>query len=599
MIMLDFYGSRGGSVVVRHRTLRFSSYWTLTLESAIFLSPTHRAPVRKAKQSVANSSMEEAAAKEEKQDDGAPKPKRAHRARKQGTASTAAAVAALQARMLPSSSKVWFGWRHTESREFFQPTRFNPREVIVRATDLTGLSGAGVEAKQEAQNKEKQDERDAKEEALEKNDQDLDGCEQFEAMDASRDGVAPDFLRNAVQHAHDYGVHGEGLLVAYNVDRCPDLTQPAAHGAKFFFDDDARKLFITCSASNPHGTGASEANRQLGNCIDAHNSLIGVDRLSTLGDGQISHFGDAPDVAVRARSADGDVLPLIIVELEMGNRKVAASRHQGHTLFERYPTLRALVVIFAPFEFNFDRVTDMTVAVGCYYREQAGAPVVAKHAFDLGTVACDRNAWMDQLGNDVLPPFDPSSWTVCRATPRKEFEHLAIDIEPAVLVFPCSVFEVQGDEDLMFAAAVKAHAQRLEGIALKLDLARVVQKFYEPFVTRASHTREVWRMLERMRDAVTTFRDVSASTKMPGKVTRHKLETSDAKQKLSMSTAFGKVYSGYRQQLLDAGVNVSGTPENLGQVDEDGRRLSELSMRDMRNATSALCGLVREDDVTH
>ena len=39
---------------------------------------------------------------------------------------------------------------------------------MVRATDLTGLSGAGVEAKQEAQNKDRQDERDVKKEALEK-----------------------------------------------------------------------------------------------------------------------------------------------------------------------------------------------------------------------------------------------------------------------------------------------------------------------------------------------------------------------------------------------------------------------------------------------
>ena len=44
---------------------------------------------------------------------------------------------------------------------------------MVRATDLTGLSGAGVEAKQEAQNKDRQDERDVKKEALEKNDQGL------------------------------------------------------------------------------------------------------------------------------------------------------------------------------------------------------------------------------------------------------------------------------------------------------------------------------------------------------------------------------------------------------------------------------------------
>ncbi|EDQ90979.1 uncharacterized protein MONBRDRAFT_36318 [Monosiga brevicollis MX1] len=455
-----------------------------------------------------------AAAKEEKQDDGAPKTKRPYKARKRGMSLSALLGFVVGHALAKLHTPSNLG---TASAAAATGVTASQDAGTVKQ-DLTGTSGADVDMKQEAQEKDKQDERDVKEEALEKNDQglsrhvvlsvcfkwflialfgacciaaDVDGCEHFEAVDASRDGVPPDILRNAVQHAHDYGVHGEGLLVAYNVNRCPDLTQPTAHGAKFFFDDDARKLFITCASSHPHGIGALEAGRQLGNWADAYNHRLGVDRLDTAGDGVISHFGDAPDVAVTIDAGELSASPLVIVELEMGNRKVAASRHQGRTLFERYPTLRALVVIFAPFEFNFGQVTDMKVAVGYYYREQAGAPVTAELAFDLGTVACDRNAWMDPLSDDDLPPFVPLSWETHRATPREGFEHFAINIEPAVIVFPSGVLDVQDDEQPTLAAAVRENIHSLEGIALKLDLARVVQKFYKSFVTRASHTMEV------------------------------------------------------------------------------------------------------------
>ncbi|EDQ90575.1 uncharacterized protein MONBRDRAFT_36477, partial [Monosiga brevicollis MX1] len=546
--------------------------------------------------------------KQEKQDDGAPKPKRACKARKQ-----AAAATGVTASQEPAAAK-----QGTASTAAATGGTASQDAGAVKQ-DLTGTSGANVEMKQEAQKKGKQDERDV--EGLERNDQglsrrvvllscykwflialfgaccitaDIDGSEQFEAVDASRDGVNSDVLQKAVQHAHDYGVHGEGLVVAYNVDRCPDLTQPAAHGAKFFFDDDARKLFITCATSFVHAAAAGDAHSQLSVFKTSHNKGVKERRLTVTGDGTISHFGDAPDVAVTAEDTKRNPLPLLIIELEMGNRNATASRRQGHVLFRRYPTLRALVVVVTPFQFNFDRVTDMEVVVVYYLREQSHGPITAKQAFDLGTVPADRAAWMAELGGDHLPPFDEASWVVCRATPRQGSEEREVELDEAIIHFPKLVVEVHASENPSLAKHVREYLRGVSHFDMQLHLSENVQEFYRHFVNLATDTKEVWALLVRMHQAAKAAFKLRANCAMPGGVTKIRLATGDGRRKLSMSRAFEYVFSGYCEQLERAGVDVAALPRRQPDpTAPQGLRFLERSKEDMVMAAEQLCQILQ------
>ncbi|EDQ86928.1 uncharacterized protein MONBRDRAFT_38179 [Monosiga brevicollis MX1] len=441
---------------------------------------------------------------EEVQDDGAPKPKRA--ARKQGTASAAAAARATASQETAATASEEAVAVAEQALQFLRP----------RGTH--GIMSHGVTA-------------------------DTACSEKLAAVDAAQRDVTPDDLQNAVKHACAFGVPNEGLLVAFNIDHCPDTTHRAARGAKFFFDDDARKLFISKSSDSAHDAGTRAAAKQVEQYAGAYNALLDLDRLLMKQDTNLRRLnGDAPDVALAVRTNGSDLLPFVIIEVEVGNRDVLRSRQQGAKLFQRYKTLRGLLIISFPEDYSLDPAKLKNVqATAVYYSRAADGPaseVQPSAAHDLGTVPASWVKWTSAMEGDCLPPVPPGSVETLLGTSSVErgLTQLRHDRRVKVEV-PGAVIDLRAEELASVLSGVTNDIHTKARQDLVIDVTTIVESVYPELMQNIYELGQVWTHIQTMQSAVDGVPDGRRTVTT---VTQRRMETCSFKAAFAFEQAYGE-----------------------------------------------------------
>lgn len=353
--------------------------------------------------------------------------------------------------------------------------------------------------------------------------------------------ITEEALLSALALALAHGVSGEGVIVAERVDAATcaaAMEWPVARGFKFWYDTTTRRFFIRTVPSPCHASGVARAIAVLNGIADECNKGV-PRRMKVKTGGSISNSPNAPDAALHVERPLGQLeeLPLVIIEVEYGNRNVAECRRQIEGLFSGHRSVRGVAIVKLFQVYSLCNVYDFK-AVAVYFErvgENSPQPVCVA-AKDLGTVPCsdfDKDLWQrpELPGGGALPCSVPAAaWHQCHAVANETGLTYASSTRAAV---SSSVFVVVNGEKYaseVIAASSKAEARgddaAADRVTHSLDFGSIVEAMLEDFAADAHSRGSASKLLDEH------FADVEADTltNLKSKMAKEGLHPSEALQ---------------------------------------------------------------------
>ncbi|EDQ88880.1 uncharacterized protein MONBRDRAFT_8812 [Monosiga brevicollis MX1] len=243
----------------------------------------------------------------------------------------------------------------------------------------------------------------------------------FKSADGDKD-LTLAVLKRAVAHAENYGVHGEGVVAGVNITRQgAEATTRAMcglgdfKGIKWWWDADFNKFILTCADKYVHGSATTECGVQTALISKAHNKKTGKPgRLQYYSDTLLEPTPFGPDGAILVKDSKGTPHPLLILELEYGNRDAASMKRQVTQYFDTFKdSLRFLIIIKVYHTFDLEPAVDeaahFRAGVVVYQRPSESHEVTVALSWDVGTQPLTQQAKSAWRNGDFSITLD--AWT--------------------------------------------------------------------------------------------------------------------------------------------------------------------------------------------
>jgi hypothetical protein len=284
-----------------------------------------------------------------------------------------------------------------------------------------------------------------------------------------------DKLRAADSHAATYGTPvlvGRSISAGSAAALISATDEPALKGCKWWYEPMKQELFQTCAASMVHNTAVTKFVILANAFCETHGR--GTNRLDTVSDATLNGSSNAPDVVVYVPAEDRTELPLIIVEVEYGNRDIPAIKTQVSSLFGQYPSLHVFVSMKIPRVYDLDHPEQFQTSVVSFKRGANGLPLWDV-ALDLGTAPLDAANKDEWARRESIFRVPCDQWT--RHTPVVEGRGLQYDTRP-VLVLPAFSLDVVANEAGATRAGWDALADDGAAKELVFDLISVMSSLF-------------------------------------------------------------------------------------------------------------------------
>jgi hypothetical protein len=268
------------------------------------------------------------------------------------------------------------------------------------------------------------------------------------------------------------------------------------NGTKFWYDSRHRQLVLVCASSAVHGDCVASIVSQLSNICHASASAetSASDRLNVRSGGTISNSVDAPDGVILAKIPGKTGLPLAIVEVEYANRSILDSRRQVASLFHKFASLRAVVVIRIHNDYNLTSKIDMQACAIAYTR--VGVNPQCTGAWTLGTVPypdAKKASWNQaEYGSETVPlRVAPEKWNDDFAAGVDERLQHVVPSSPCILRLPPGTLHVIDEEGLDQEYVINAHYNDCQ-----LNLTAIVKTGFDEFVVDADARGLAYRLID-------------------------------------------------------------------------------------------------------